>query len=270
MVTSAYVCLGQASSEESRLSESASLQGQDHPSHEIERWNTFQEVGTHIPPLMLESLTGNPGYFEAPTAIQACTWPVMIHGNDAICVTRKGSGKTLGFLIPTLLRLYLAAWEAATEQTPEATLESMCPPDTGPFGLVLLPTRLCCAKVYAECVRFGGAGGVRFAMVHGGEEDRAMQLERLHRERPHIVVACPGRLFYYLRTQEINLENIKSLIIIGGDGIIRGGLEWIVRDIIDATPVDRQSLMFSASFSSDVKTLGKKLCVQEPVFLDIR
>lgn len=149
---------------------------------------TFAELGICAPLLQaLEELKHT-----TPTEIQTGCIPQAIAGRNIIGIAPTGSGKTLAFVIPILHRL----WD-----NPQ-----------GYFACVLSPTRELAYQISAQFEALGAAMGVRSVVIVGGDDDRVQQAVRLA-QKPHIIVATPGRLHDHLKsTKGFSLRSLKHLV----------------------------------------------------------
>ncbi len=182
---------------------------------------SFSELG--LSERMLATLR-QIGYTE-PTPIQAATLPVALVGRDVIGQAQTGSGKTAAFAIPVLERLDAQRSEVQ--------------------ALVLCPTRELAAQVEAEFERLakGSAFGV-LAVVGGDPIHR--QLEGLKR-KPAVVVGTPGRILDHLQRHTLSLRAIRFAVLDEADRMLDMGFAPDVERILQQTPKQRQTLLFSAT-----------------------
>jgi ATP-independent RNA helicase DbpA len=198
-------------------------------------------------PLLPELLTSieSLGY-TTMTAIQVQGLPVILKGEDLLAQAKTGSGKTAAFAIGLLNRL-----EVQTYRTQ---------------ALVLCPTRELADQVSNEIRRLARAIPNTKILTLCGGKPMGPQLASLERS-PHIVVGTPGRVLKHLDKGTLNLDRLKNLVLDEGDRMLdMGFLEDIMR-IIDMTPRNRQTLLFSATFADEIKAISKNI-QQHPV--DIR
>jgi ATP-dependent RNA helicase RhlE len=198
------------------------------------------------PPLLkaVEAL----GYTE-PTPIQERAIPVVLAGRDLMAAAQTGTGKTAAFALPLLERLL---------QNP-VRLRS-------PRALVLVPTRELAAQVSDACRALARNLPIRGALIYGGVSARP-QLDALA-GGVDLVIATPGRLLDHLESRAIDLSKIEMLVLDEGDRMLDMGFIRAIRRIIAALPAKRQNLLFSATFSEEIRTLAKSL-LRDPVIIDI-
>ncbi len=190
------------------------------------------------------------GYTE-PTPIQLRAIPVIHEGRDLLAAAQTGTGKTLAFALPLLQRLQARAVAAGAR---------------APRALVLVPTRELAAQVSEACRALAQHLPLRAALVFGGVSAKP-QIEAL-RAGVDLVVATPGRLLDHMQTRTIDLSMIEMLVLDEGDRMLDMGFIRAIRRIIAALPQRRQTLLFSATFSEEVRTLARSL-LREPLTIDI-
>jgi len=198
------------------------------------------------PPLLkaVEAL----GYTE-PTPIQERAIPVVLAGRDLMAAAQTGTGKTAAFALPLLERLL---------QNPVR--------QRSPRALVLVPTRELAAQVSDACRALARNLPIRGVLIYGGVSARP-QLDALA-GGVDLVIATPGRLLDHLESRAIDLSKIEMLVLDEGDRMLDMGFIRAIRRITAALPAKRQNLLFSATFSEDIRTLAKSL-LRDPVIIDI-
>ena len=175
--------------------------------------------------------------FSEMTPVQVKTLPLMMEGRDIIAIAPTGTGKTCAFGIPMLEYVNLK--------------------DKRVQELVLAPTRelsLQIADDLRELARF--IAGVRIAVLYGGQPI-AKQISML-KQCPQIVVATPGRLLDHMNRGNIRLDSVHTMVLDEADEMLNMGFVKDVTRIIEATPVDRQLVLFSATTNQDVMTIAWK------------
>ena len=169
-----------------------------------------------------------------PTPIQRQAIPQAIAGKDVIGVAQTGTGKTMAFGIPLIQRLV----------------------ETGGHGLILLPTRELALQVYEALGAFAKPLGLRGALLIGGAS-MGPQIADLRRG-PHIIIATPGRLFDHFEQRNVRLDDISILVLDEADRMLDMGFWPQIKRIIAAVPVDRQTMLFSATLSKEIMELATK------------
>ncbi|HGI8282284.1 TPA: DEAD/DEAH box helicase [Neisseria meningitidis] len=196
------------------------------------------------------SAVSSEGY-ESPTPIQAQAIPFALDGRDIMASAQTGSGKTAAFLLPTLQRL--------TKRSEK--------PGKGPRALVLTPTRELAAQVeknalaYAKNMRWfrtvSIVGGASF-----GYQTRALS------KPVDLIVATPGRLMDLMQSGKVDFARLEVLILDEADRMLDMGFIDDIETIVEATPEDRQTLLFSATWDGAVGKLARKL-TKDPEIIEV-
>ena len=196
------------------------------------------------------SAVSSEGY-ESPTPIQAQAIPFALDGRDIMASAQTGSGKTAAFLLPTLQKL--------TKRSEK--------PGKGPRALVLTPTRELAAQVeknalaYAKNMRWfrtvSIVGGASF-----GYQTRALS------KPVDLIVATPGRLMDLMQSGKVDFERLEVLILDEADRMLDMGFIDDIETIVEATPTDRQTLLFSATWDGAVGKLARKL-TKDPEVVEV-
>src|ERR1700690_1526120 len=189
---------------------------------------TFNGLG--IAPKILDILAALK--FTSPTPIQYRAIPEGVAGKDVVGVAQTGTGKTLAFGIPILQRL--AGGEGR--------------------GLILVPTRELALQVDETLSKIARPLGLRTTVFIGGAS-MGMQISSLRRD-PHIIIATPGRLLYHLAQKTLKLDKVEVLVLDEADRMLDMGFWPQVKKIIAAAPVNRQTMLFSATLSKDIMQLA--------------
>ena len=189
--------------------------------------------------------------YESPTPIQAQAIPFALEGRDIMASAQTGSGKTAAFLLPTLQRL--------TKRSEK--------PGKGPRALVLTPTRELAAQVeknalaYAKNMRWfrtvSIVGGASF-----GYQTRALS------KPVDLIVATPGRLMDLMQSGKVDFDRLEVLILDEADRMLDMGFIDDIETIVEATPTDRQTLLFSATWDGAVGKLARKL-TKNPEIIEV-
>jgi len=198
---------------------------------------TFEELGLN--PAILSAITAC-GY-TSPTPIQEQSIPIVLAGNDLIATAQTGTGKTAAFVLPALELL-----------TKKSTL-----PGKGPRILVLAPTRELAGQVMESARNYGRGIRPRCGSILGGMPYRE-QL-RLLSAPVDIIVATPGRLVDHIERGSIRLDRLELLVLDEADRMLDMGFSEDINKIIDRTPSDRQTLMFTATMEGDIARLAEKM-----------
>ena len=193
------------------------------------------------------------GYTEA-TPIQAQAIPAILEGRDIMGCAQTGTGKTAGFTLPLLQRL---APHASTSTSPARHPVR---------ALVLVPTRELAAQVEESVRTYGKYVPLRAAVVYGGIDIKP-QIKALH-AGVEIVVATPGRLLDHLEQKSINLSQVQILVLDEADRMLDMGFLPDIKRILGVLPAQRQNLMFSATFSEDIKKLANQI-MRNPTLIEV-
>ncbi len=184
------------------------------------------------------------GYVK-PTAIQSAVIPVALAGRDICASAVTGSGKTAAFLLPILEKLMF--------RSPGRTK-----------ALVLTPTRELAAQCLGMMSTLSQYTKLTSALVVGGSKNIKSQMAEL-RARPSLVVATPGRLLDHVTNSTgVSLEDVEFLVLDEADRLLDLGFQEEVTELIKACPVERQTLLFSATMNTKVDDLIK-LSMKRPV-----
>lgn len=191
---------------------------------------TFQDLG--LAPVLLETLE-HIGYVE-PTPIQREAIPHLLAGRDVLGQAQTGTGKTAAFTLPTLQQL----------------------DNDGLQVLILTPTRELAIQNSEAVYRYGHKIGLRVLPIYGGQSyDR--QKRRL-KKGVHVVVGTPGRTLDLIRQGALDLSNVRYLILDEGDEMLKMGFIEDIEQIINATDADqRQTILFSATFSKEIRNIAR-------------
>jgi len=187
--------------------------------------------------------------YQTPTPIQQRAIPPVLEGRDVLAAAQTGTGKTAAFMLPLLQRL-----QEGTRNRRRIR------------ALVLVPTRELAAQV-ADCGRdFGGNLPFRTAVIYGGVSINT-QIDKL-RKGVDIVIATPGRLLDHLDQGTISLDAVETLVLDEADRMLDMGFIRDIRKVLKRLPAERQNLLFSATFSADIRRLATDL-LNDPVEIEI-
>jgi superfamily II DNA/RNA helicase len=210
----------------------------------------FAEFGLH--PLLLQAVAET-GY-TTPTPIQIQAIPVVMQGRDVMGAAQTGTGKTAAFTLPILHRLMpLANTSASPARHPVRVL-------------VLTPTRELADQVFESVKRYGARTPLRSAVVFGGV-DIWPQKEAL-RAGCEVLVATPGRLLDHVEQKTVNLGQVSTLVLDEADRMLDMGFLPDLERIIRLLPAQRQGLLFSATFSNEIRRLARSY-LNDPVEVEV-
>ena len=209
---------------------------------------SFDHLG--LSPELIRAVTDQ-GY-TTPTPVQEQAIPIVLAGRDLLAAAQTGTGKTAAFVLPMLELLHGR------------------PPAPGPRppirALVLTPTRELALQVEESIRTYGAHRRIRSTTIYGGvgfdPQVRAL------RSGPGIVVATPGRLLDHVEHRTIDLSQVEILVLDEADRMLDMGFIQPIRRILSLLPRQRQSLLFSATFSDDVRQLAAGL-LMNPASVDV-
>jgi len=197
---------------------------------------SFSDLG--LKPELLRAVADK-GY-DTPSPIQLQAIPAVLAGRDVLAGAQTGTGKTAGFILPILQRL---SERAAGDRAPRV--------------LVLTPTRELAAQVAQSARDYGKYLPVRITQVFGGVSINP-QITAL-RGGCDILVATPGRLLDLAQQRAVDLSKIQTLVLDEADRMLDMGFIPDIRRIIKLLPQKRQNLLFSATYSDDIRGLAERL-----------
>ena len=211
---------------------------------------TFDHFG--LSPEILRAV-GEQGY-ETPTPIQEQAIPLVAQGRDVMGRAQTGTGKTAAFALPMLERL-------------RAHANTSFSPARHPVrALILTPTRELAVQVYDSFRTYGRHVPLRYAVVYGGVPIEPQTKELL--AGVEILVATPGRLLDHVGQRTVNLSQVEILVLDEADRMLDMGFLPDIRRIVELLINRKQTLLFSATFSSEIRALARTL-LNEPVSVDI-
>ncbi len=208
----------------------------------------FTELG--LAPEILRAIADQ-GY-EIPTPIQAQAIPIVLAGRDLMACAQTGTGKTAGFTLPILNRL--AASRAAGSTGPRKIR-----------ALILTPTRELAAQV-EESVRTYGAHLPLKSLVMFGGVGMNPQISAL-KHGIDILVATPGRLLDHAQQRNVDLSYVEVLVLDEADRMLDMGFIHDIKRVITLLPKKRQNLLFSATFSDEIRALATGL-LNQPEYVE--
>ena len=211
---------------------------------------TFEQLGLSTDILQALSDQG----YEKPTPIQEQAIPIIMTGCDVMGAAQTGTGKTAGFTLPMLSRLQIHA------------NTSTSPAKHPVRALILVPTRELAVQVHESVKTYGKYLALRSTVVYGGVNIDP-QIEVI-KSGVEILVATPGRLLDHVQQKMLNLSKVEILVLDEADRMLDMGFLPDIKQIIQLLPQHRQNLMFSATFSAEIKKLAGKI-LQEPVLIEV-
>jgi ATP-dependent RNA helicase RhlE len=193
--------------------------------------STFNNLG--LAPKLLEILAQLK--FVHPTPIQQQSIPIAIQGKDLMGIAQTGTGKTLAFGLPMIQRLAQS----------KGTMK----------GLVILPTRELALQVDDTLKKVGTTLGLKTAILIGGEP-MSRQLRAL-RQKPHIIIATPGRLIDHLESKTVQLSDVGVLVLDEADRMLDMGFSPQIKKILERVPAQRQTMLFSATMPDEIVKIAQ-------------
>ena len=178
--------------------------------------------------------------YSVATPIQQKAIPLVLEGKDVLAGAQTGTGKTAAFVLPMLQKLQKKS--------------------DGPRrirALILTPTRELAAQVHQSVQTYGAHHPVRAMEIYGGVSARP-QISKIHRG-VDVVIATPGRLLDHVRQGNINLSGVEMFVLDEADRMLDMGFIRDIKQIIKQLPVKRQNLLFSATFSAEIRELASGL-----------
>lgn len=192
---------------------------------------TFNELNLH--PQLVQTVS-DLGYSE-PTPIQARVIPVMLTGQDVIGQAQTGTGKTAAFALPILNNITPGAGHVQ--------------------AIVVAPTRELALQVARATYEYGKELGARILSIYGGQP-YGRQINRLKKKNVDIVVGTPGRLIDLIKQKALNLSQIKTVVLDEADEMLSMGFIEDIEAILNETPEDRQTALFSATLPPEIRRLA--------------
>lgn len=190
--------------------------------------------------------------YDAPTPIQAQAIPHVLQGKDVLAAAQTGTGKTAGFTLPILHHIL-------TQPRPTQQAGS-------PRALILTPTRELAAQVEASVRLYSQYTRIRSLVLFGGVNINP-QIQAL--KKPiDIVVATPGRLLDHLGQKTIQLKDVETVVLDEADRMLDMGFIRDIRRILKLIPSQRQTLLFSATFSDEIRDLARN-ALHDPVEISV-
>src|SRR5271170_6833070 len=208
---------------------------------------SFSDLG--LSPELLRAVADK-GY-DTPSPIQLQAIPAVLAGRDVLAGAQTGTGKTAGFVLPILQRLVADAAPGSIR---------------APRALVLTPTRELAAQVAQSARDYGKHVPLRVVQVFGGVNINP-QISAL-RSGCDILVATPGRLLDLAQQRAVDLSRVQVFVLDEADRMLDMGFITDIRRIIKLLPAKRQNLLFSATYSDDIRGLAERL-LHDPLSVQV-
>ncbi|MGH8129650.1 MAG: DEAD/DEAH box helicase [Steroidobacteraceae bacterium] len=203
----------------------------------------FKDLG--LEPGLLSAIASR-GY-DTPTPIQAAAIPPVLAGRDLLAGAQTGTGKTAAFVLPLLQLLHAACGRA-------------------PRVLILAPTRELAAQILESIRTYGLNNNLRARVIFGGVGERP-QIDGL-RTGCDILVATPGRLLDLANRGLVDLSQVRHLVLDEADRMLDMGFIHDIRRVIKLLPAKRQNLMYSATYTPDIRALASRI-LANPVQVEV-
>ncbi|PSR77127.1 P-loop containing nucleoside triphosphate hydrolase protein [Coniella lustricola] len=222
------------------------------PSGPINRFAELDTVGVHRN--IIRAIVGDMKY-EKMTDVQAMSMNPALAGKDIVAQARTGTGKTLGFLVPTIQRIIQTDPSLGERSSKRATADNI-------RAIIVSPTRELAEQIGAEARKLCAHTGVIVQTAVGGM-NKPMMLRRTRQEGCHLLVGTPGRLNDLLGDEYsgIDAPNLSALVLDEADRMLDQGFERELRDIVSKLPdrraTPRQTLLFSATIPKNVVSLAR-------------
>jgi ATP-dependent RNA helicase RhlE len=210
---------------------------------------SFDSLGLSEPLLRAVNELG----YTIPTPIQLQAIPAVLNGGDLLAGAQTGTGKTAGFTLPILQRLSEAPAPLAGAKRPVR-------------ALILTPTRELAAQVEESVRGYGKYLKLKSTVMFGGVGINP-QIDALRRG-VDIVVATPGRLLDHMQQKTIDLSKLEILVLDEADRMLDMGFIHDIKRVLAKLPPKRQNLLFSATFSEEIKTLADSL-LDRPALIEV-
>jgi ATP-dependent RNA helicase RhlE len=206
----------------------------------------FESLGLSSPLLKAIEEKG----YKTPTPIQIEAIPAVLAGKDMMAAAQTGTGKTAGFTLPILEQL-------SKKERVKANQARV---------LIITPTRELAAQIGESVVEYGKHLHIRSCVVFGGVKINPQMMKL--RKGVEVLVATPGRLLDLYNQKAIKFKQLEVLVLDEADRMLDMGFIHDIRKILAILPKKRQTLMFSATFSIEIRNLAKKM-VNHPVEISV-
>ena len=187
--------------------------------------------------------------YDTATPVQEQVIPLILEGKDILASAQTGTGKTAGFALPLLQKLQYSNNKSKQIK-----------------GLILTPTRELAAQVAESIREYGSYLRFRTLVIYGGVSMNT-QIKKLN-QGVDIVVATPGRLLDHLQRRTLKLNAVEMFVLDEADRMLDMGFITDIRKIIKTLPYERQNLLFSATFSKEIRSLAGNL-LDSPTIVEV-
>lgn len=184
--------------------------------------------------------------YDIPTEVQARVIPAALKKNNLIVKARTGSGKTAAYVIP------ICEFIEWLENKPQA--------------LILTPTRELAVQVKEDFTNIGRFKRIKAAAIYGGHQFSIEKAEL--KQKTHVVVGTPGRVMDHIRKGTLPLNKINCFVIDEADRMLDMGFIEQVKEIMKELPLERMTMLFSATMSDEVKSLSENY-MSDPINIDV-
>ncbi|VVE68461.1 DEAD/DEAH box helicase [Pandoraea anapnoica] len=189
--------------------------------------------------------------YETPTPVQAKAIPAVLAGKDVMAAAQTGTGKTAGFALPLLQRLVQLGPQVSSNRV---------------RVLVLVPTRELAEQVLQSFVEYGKGLGLRLLAAYGGVSINPQMMKL--RKGVDVLVATPGRLLDLNRQNAVQFDQVQTLVLDEADRMLDLGFARELNAVFAALPAQRQTLLFSATFTDDIRAMAANI-LREPVDISV-
>lgn len=192
--------------------------------------------------------------YTKPTAVQAQAIPPILEGKDVLAKSKTGSGKTAAYVLPILQSVLRK--------------KAASPKDKTVSALILVPTRELAEQVHASFATFSGFCSKAVRSVNLAQRVSDAVLDALLQDAPDVVVSTPARAMQNLNNGSISLQDLSHLVIDEADLVLSYGYESDINALAQAVPRGLQTILMSATLTTEVDTLKGLLC-RDPVLLKL-
>lgn len=192
--------------------------------------------------------------YNTPTPIQLQAIPAVLKGGDILAGAQTGTGKTAGFTLPLLEKL--------SQKAADKTAKGRRPVR----ALILTPTRELAAQVHESVRTYGKYLPLRSTVVFGGVSINPQMMNL--RGGTDVLVATPGRLLDLVNQNAVSLREVEVLVLDEADRMLDMGFIHDIKKVLALLPKQRQNLLFSATFSDEIKALADKL-LNQPTLIEV-